>query len=109
MGWIAAAVAVAGVATATTSAVVGSQQTNVQKKAANQANDTAQTQQRLEAELAAKNSTDETDATAVANAAREKQRKMALQSTGRQDTILTGPLGVPAGQQDTKPKTILGS
>lgn len=60
----------------------------------------------------AKNNTDASkinaDNTAARDAARLKQRNAAAAATGRQDTILTGPLGVPSTPQ-TGGKTLLGT
>jgi len=60
-----------------------------------------------EAEQRAANEESEATAIDVRNKAKQRQRARAVGAGGRQDTILTGPLGVEEPVQGTK-KTLLG-
>lgn len=109
--WVATAAPVltAGAAVAGTAATV-SQGNQAAKQAKNAAADQAARQVGLESELKQRQATSESEANAinVRDAARRRQANLAMGAGGRQDTILTGPLGV-AGEAPGGKKTLLGT
>lgn len=109
MAITASIIAASAVISAGTSIYSSVQAGNAQKKAANAANDQQQAQDKLLSEAQAKQTADKTNADSIAarDAARNKQRTAAAAATGRQDTILTGALGLTDNPQ-TQGKTILG-
>ena len=96
---------IAATANIGTSVYSAQQASKANKQASNAANDQAVAQRKLLDEAKAKSAND----TSIANrdAAREKQRRAALAAQGRNDTLLTGPLGA-SGTPATTGKTILG-
>jgi hypothetical protein len=82
-----------------------SQSNSAQKDAKKAAADQMSKQSQLEADLKAQQSKE--DSTATRDAAKKRQRQMAAGATGRNDTILTSPLGA-TGQTAGAAKTLLG-
>ena len=67
-------------------------------------------QARLESEITSRRANEESEANAinVRDAAKRRQAGLAIGAGGRQDTILTGPLGV-TGEAPGGKKTLLGT
>lgn len=109
MGFTAAIIA-ASVAVGTGATVYSSiESSKAQKKAGQLAEEQQNQQNALLTEAKNKQAADASQAEGIANrdAARLKQRQAAAAAQGRQDTILTGPLGV-TGSAPGQAKTILG-
>lgn len=99
-------IAISAGITAGTSIYSASQANKANKRAGAAADEQAASQRKLLDEAKTKSAND----TSIANrdASREKQRRAALAAQGRNDTLLTGPLGA-SGTPATTGKTILGN
>lgn len=110
MAFVATIIAASAAVTAGTSIYSAVETSKAQKKAGQAAEEQNAQQQKLLADAKAKTdqSKIEADNIAARDAARTKQRNAAAAAQGRQDTILTGSLGLtdqPSGQR----KTLLGA
>ena len=105
MGFVAAAVALAGAATAGAS-IYNSNQAN--KSAEKQMNAQLEQQKSLEDQLYGRTQKEESqaNANAVQRQAKERQRQLAAAASGRKSTILTSPLGVTGDQSTGAQKTV---
>jgi len=110
MGIIATA-AIAGVIASTATGVTQmAQASKSEKRAKSAAEEQSAKQREMEAQLYGRQQTDESESNAIKtrDAAKQRQRNLAVGSGGMQDTILTGPLGV-AGEVAGAKKTLLGA
>lgn len=95
MSWVITAIALTGVA-AGAQAYSSYEQTKAVKK------------QAREAEERAKQLASDEEKNKLQTVMRNQKRRGAVGEPGLRDTILTGSLGVPGGQQTTGGKTLLG-
>lgn len=88
-----------------------SQQASAQKSASAAANAQMQRQQQLEQEAQSRMANEESEANAAAkrDEAKRRQAGLAIGAGGRQDTILTGPLGLQTDESQSGKKTLLGT